>query len=380
MPHRFNVTGPCVPGRDFMVDVSSRLQKPLQSIRRGESLLLVRARQSGKTTLLRELAHALRQEQFAVALCSLQVAEDQTLTGLYRHIEATLQKAYPLPSLPKWTSIEPQSISFCSWLGEVQQKLGKPLVLLLDEYDAPPRKLVLAMLRSFRSALSLAEDGRPFAHSITLCGKTHVRDLRDELRPTGDETRGTGSLWNISLPLPLPTLSQSELDTLLEQYSIESGVPWRRDAKELLWEQTRGQPWLVSRICYLIDDQLGQPRLPATGTLPASESASAMPVTMRPAAVTPPSVATVRAACAQLLEEDCVHLLSVSDLLLNRKDAQELLLRLLGGEQIALSRVSEEQSYLLDLGLLVPSESGRYIEIHNPIYAEYLNRWLSDQS
>jgi len=75
-----------------------------------------------------------------------------------------------------------------------------------------------------------------------------------------------------------------------------------------------------------------------------------------------------------------VHLLSVSDLLLNRKDAQELLLRLLGGEQIALSRVSEEQSYLLDLGLLVPSESGRYIELHNPIYAEYLNRWLSDQS
>ncbi len=162
MALRFNITGPCVPGRDFMVDLSARLRRPLQAIARGESLLLVRARQSGKTTLLRELAAALRKQNLAVALCAMQVAEDQTLTGLFRHIEATLHKAYPLPALPKWTPTEPQSLSFCAWLGEAQQKLGRPLVLILDEYDAPPRKLVLSMLRSFRSALALADDSRPF--------------------------------------------------------------------------------------------------------------------------------------------------------------------------------------------------------------------------
>ena len=376
MARRFNITGPCVPGRDFMVDLTSRLRRPVQAIGRGESLLLVRARQSGKTTLLRELAQALRQKGLAVVLAAMQVAEDQTLTGLFRHIEATLQKAYPLPALPKWAPTEPQSLSFCAWLGEAQQKLGRPLVLILDEYDAPPRKLVLSMLRSFRSALALADDSRPFVHSLTLCGKTHVRDLRDELRPSGDESRGTGSLWNIALPLPLPSLSRAEVEALLDDYTSESGVPWRPPARDELWNQTHGQPWLVSRICYELDEQLGCPR---PGSVPADgEKASAVPGAV-PNAV-PPAVATVRAIAAQLLEEDCVHLLSVSDLLLGRRDAQELVLRLLAGEEVVLCRTNEAQSYLLDAGILCPSESGRFIELHNPIYESYLNRWLNEQN
>ena len=371
MARRFNITGPCVPGRDFMVDLSARLKRPLQAIGRGESLLLVRARQSGKTTLLRELAAALRKQNLAVVLCSMQVAEDQTLTGLFRHIEATLHKAYPLPALPKWAPIEPQSLSFCAWLGEAQQKLGRPLVLILDEYDAPPRKLVLSMLRSFRTALALADDSRPFVHSLTLCGKTHVRDLRDELRPSGDETRGSGSLWNIALPLPLSALSRAELDALLDQYTADSGVPWRREAREELWHKTHGQPWLVSRIAYELDEQLGCPRLepaPPDAEPPSSREGAG-----------PPSVATVRAAAAQLLEEDCVHLLSISDLLLGRRDAQELVLRLLSGEELPLCRANEAQSYLLDTGVILPSESGRFIELHNPIYESYLGRWLPEQ-
>lgn len=386
MHRRFNITGPCIPGRDYMVNLSARLVRPVQAIKRGESLLLTRARQSGKTTLLRELAAALRREGLAVVLCAMQVAEDQTLTGLFRHIEASLTKSYPLPSLPKWAPTEPQSTSFCFWLGEAQQKLGRPLVLILDEYDAPPRKLVVSLLRSFRAALSLADESRPFVHSLTLCGKTHVRDLRDELRPalgqTSDELRGSGSLWNVAVPLPLPSLSRSEIDTLLDTYKADSGVPWKREAREELWRNTRGQPFLVSRICYQLDEQLGMPRRPEAEAGEAAEAAEARdPVpTATVQHTAPPSAATVRAAAAQLLEEDCTHLLSVGDLLSGRREAQELVLRLLAGEEVALSRVNEAQSYLLDTGLLVPSESGRFVELHNPIYERYLGRWLQDQA
>lgn len=354
-----------------MVDLKSRLKKPLSALRRGESLLLVRARQAGKTTLLRELAHALRKEGYAVALCSLQVAEDQSLLGILRHIEATLTKAYPLPVLPKWTPVEPQSLSFCMWIGEAQQKLGKPLVLILDEYDSPPRKLVTSLLRMLRSALSLADEGRPFVHAIALCGKTHVRELRDELRPPGDESRGSGSLWNVALPLTLPPLSRSEIDTLLDEYTAESEVVWSKAARKELFEQTRGQPWLVSRICYLLDEQLGCPRRDE----PPMEKDAAIPSELR----VPPGVATVRSAAMQILDEDGPHLLSVSDVLNNRREAQELLLRILAGEELPLSHVSETESYLLDLGLIAPSESGQSLEIQNPIYARYLNRWLADQ-
>jgi hypothetical protein len=369
MPRRFNITGPCVPGRDFMVDLTARLARPLAAIRRGESLVLTQSRQSGKTTLLRELCQALRRDAFAVALCSLQLAEDQSLLGIYRHIEAALRQAFPVPSLPKWTPGEPQSFSFCLWLGEAQRLLGRPLVLLLDEYDAPPRKLVGALLRSFRAALTLSEETRPFVHAVVLCGKTHVRDLRDELRPPGDESRGSGSVWNVALPLSVGAFSRQEIDALLDDYEQESGVDWDRAARGELFAQTRGQPYLVSRIAYQIDEQLGWPRLAEAAPAPD-------PHVLR----SPPSAALVRSLASQLPDEDQVHLTGVSDLLSGRRAAQELVLRLLQGDEVPLSRASEAQAYLLDAGLLCPSESRRYVEILCPIYAAYLGRWLSDQS
>ena len=345
-----------------MVDWSSRLARPLASLVRGESLLIHRGRQSGKTTFLRELATALRKEGLAVGLCSLQVAEDQSLLGLFRHIEGTLHAAYPLPSLPKWNPTEPQSLSFCLYLGEVQKRLGKPLVLMLDEYDAPPRKLTISILRSFRSALSLADDSRPFVHAVLLCGKTHVRDLRDELRPTGDETRGSGSLWNVGLPVALPGLSPHEVDLLLKDYATEGGVVLTREARDELWQRTRGQPWLVSRILYQLDEQLGSPRRSPDPNL----------------AISSPTAQQIRAIAEQLLGEDCVHLLSIGDVVNGRKEAEELLLRLLGGEEVALSRADEVQSYLLDSGLLTLSDTGQRVEISNPIYEAYLLRLLGD--
>lgn len=351
-----------------MVDWSSRLARPLASLLRGESLLLHRGRQSGKTTFCKELAQAARRSGLAVALCSLQVAEDQSLLGLFRHIEGTLAAAYPLPSLPKWNPTEPQSLSFCLYLGDVQKRLGKPLVLILDEYDSPPRKLTISMLRSFRSALSLQEESRPFVSAIVLSGKTHVRDLRDELRPTGDETRGSGSLWNVALPVELHSLSPIELDTLLRDYHAASGISLGKDARDELWHKTRGQPWLVSRILYQLDEQLGSPRR-------SSDEGSAL--TSGPASV-PPTAQHIRAIADELLREDCVHLLSVGDAVSGRKDAEELLLRLLGGEEIALSRSDEIQSYLLDTGIVDASDSGQRIEIANPIYEAFLLRFLAD--
>ena len=40
-----------------------------------------------------------------------------------------------------------------------------------------------------------------------------------------------------------------------------------------------------------------------------------------------------------------------------RREAQELVLRLLGGEEIPLQRTNEAQSYLLDAGLIIPTGS-----------------------
>ena len=149
---------------------------------------------------------------------------------------------------------------------------------------------------------------------------------------------------------------------MLAAYTRESGVPISREAREELWNKTRGQPWLVSRILYQIDEQRGEPRQDSHAE-PSAES---------------PTAQEIRAICDQLLGEDCVHLLSVSDAVKDRREAQELLLRLLSGEEIRLDRSDEVQSYLLDVGLLTTSDAAQLLEIANPIYESYLLRILGD--
>lgn len=354
----FHTTGPCLGGQHFTVDWSNRLNRPVAALKRGESLFIARGRQTGKTTFLRALGHAARRENLAVALCSLQVAEDQTLLGLLRHIEATVHAAYPVPALPKWNPTEPQSLAFCFYLGDVQKRLGKPLVLFLDEYDSPPRKLTCALLRTFRSALSLQDETRPFIHAIVLCGKTHVRDLRDDLRPSSDETRGSGSLWNIALPVNLTNFSETEMASLIREYSQHSGVQFAKKCCSELWDKTRGQPWLLCRILSQIDEQVGYPR---------PESQSEGPSV---------SVQDVRSIVNQILNEDCVHLLSVSDAIRDRKEAQEFLQNLLTVGSTDIDKSDETQSYLLDMGIVSISDSGQQVEISNPIYESYLLKTL----
>ncbi len=52
----FNVAGPCVPGEHYMLPAHERCQGIPELIDRKQYFVIHAARQSGKTTLLQELA------------------------------------------------------------------------------------------------------------------------------------------------------------------------------------------------------------------------------------------------------------------------------------------------------------------------------------
>ena len=55
----FNTTGVCLPEKHYMVDLTSRLEKIKKLVDNGDYFVINRARQYGKTTILRALAQFL---------------------------------------------------------------------------------------------------------------------------------------------------------------------------------------------------------------------------------------------------------------------------------------------------------------------------------
>ena len=60
MAKKFNTTGNCNATRHYMADVSHKLREVVALVEEGEYFIINRPRQYGKTTMLHNLATALR--------------------------------------------------------------------------------------------------------------------------------------------------------------------------------------------------------------------------------------------------------------------------------------------------------------------------------
>ena len=69
MPKRFCITGTCIPEKNYMVDISDRIDRIIQDyIENGKYFTINRARQYGKTTTLYLLERRLQKDYIVLSL------------------------------------------------------------------------------------------------------------------------------------------------------------------------------------------------------------------------------------------------------------------------------------------------------------------------
>ena len=77
MAKKFCTTGTCIPEKNYMVDLSNRIQQIInQYIESGQYFTINRARQYGKTTLLYLLEKELRKQDYLVLRLSFEAADE----------------------------------------------------------------------------------------------------------------------------------------------------------------------------------------------------------------------------------------------------------------------------------------------------------------
>ena len=284
MNKAFNITADCKPGLHYMVDLQSRLEQIRGYVDRGEYLSINRARQYGKTTTLRALNEYLKDTYYVVGMDSQMQMSDAKFRSenafsvafakAFVRILQNQGAAFPekmkqeLNQLQKATQENREDLELVElfqYLSDICRESDRPLVLVVDEADSAANHQVfldfLAQLRGYY----IDRDRSATFRSVILAGVYDIRNLKRKFR--SDEEHRRNSPWNIAVEFKVDmSFSADEIAGMLEEY--EKNHATGMDPAEmagLIYEHTSGYPFLVSKICKLMDEEVAESeRFPGT--------------------------------------------------------------------------------------------------------------------
>lgn len=359
---RFNIAGPCLPERHYMLPPERRLGRVLELIEQHSFFTLHAGRQTGKTTSLRWLERHLNATgHWRAVWLDLETAREQddvarVMTVVLTNLDRVLSVRLPELLRPEKAEIDqmlavPDS-ALLVYLSRFAALDPRPLVMLLDEADGLVGKAMVSLLTQLRQGYVERPD-TPFPASVALVGQRQVRDyvLRNEDRHAV-AWLGTTSPFNVtSEALTLDAFSEAEVAELLQQHTMATGQVFEPEAVARIHMLGQGHPWLTNALA----DQIVRNDVRDT----------AVPIT----------AAHVEAAKETIILERRSHIDSLVARLREPR-VRKVLDPMLVGDRTGGDVLDDDFSYVMGLGLI--RREGGQIEVANPIYREVIPRVLTD--
>ena len=197
MAKKFNTTGNCHAARHYMADVSHKLGDTLALVGDGEYFIINRPRQYGKTTMLHNLATALRETgRYIVFQTSFGGIGDAIFNDEFVfskgfvNVLATYAK-YQIPELAAWLQKATKETTSLDLLSEaitmLMAQTDKRVVLLIDEVDKSSNNQLFVSFLAMLREKYLLRDEVPTFHAIVLAGLHDVKSLKLKLRPDEEQ-------------------------------------------------------------------------------------------------------------------------------------------------------------------------------------------------
>ena len=269
---KFKTTGLCNPQKNYMVDITERLKQIKTMVDNGDYFTINRARQFGKTTTLAALEKYLKDEYVVLRLDFQRIgnagfkSEEMFVKAFSRAIIQKKNKFCIPDNISErlndfidrkshYAALDELFYCFIDWC----ECSEKPIVLIIDEVDnAANKQVFLDFLAQLRLQYLDREDDPDNAafQSVILAGVTDIRHIKSQMR--NDDDSMVNSPWNISAIFNIDmTLSAPGIKGMLDDYEADHSTGMDTEAiAERLFNYTKGYPFLVSRICQIIDEEL----------------------------------------------------------------------------------------------------------------------------
>ncbi|SFB42571.1 AAA family ATPase [Clostridium frigidicarnis] len=266
MKKRFNTTGVCVTRKHYMVDIANKLKEIKELIDNEFYFTINRPRQYGKTTTLSELKKSLREEYLVISVSFEGIGD-----SVFENEHDFCNKLLKIMSKALSFSNREESERLLRLSDDVKdleetsevitrfvQDAKKEVVLFIDEVDKSSNNQLflsfIGMLRNKYLAREVEEDYT--FKSVILVGLYDVKSLKLKLRP--EEEAKYNSPWNIAVDFNVDmSFSPKEISTMLQEYSSINNITMDiKVISEEIYFFTNGYPFLVSRLCQIIDERI----------------------------------------------------------------------------------------------------------------------------
>ncbi|MCD7735377.1 MAG: AAA family ATPase [Lachnospiraceae bacterium] len=294
----FNTTAICFPEKHYMVDTSGRIRQIVEElIEQNKYFTINRARQYGKTTILSGLKAALKDTYYVVKISFEGLGEAaKTENGFVKtfvgEVGAQLKLTFIQESvLSEWNAPFPENMIFfehspvhqslpekdsllmpdfaytleCASITALSRRItelctksDREIILMIDEVDAVSNnELFLNFLGMLRKKYISATEGEDATFkSVILAGVYDIKNVQMKLRP--EEEHRYNSPWNIAADFDVDLSFQAnEIEDMLKEYRRDHALAFDTAwFAERIYDYTSGYPFLVSRVCWLLDTKV----------------------------------------------------------------------------------------------------------------------------
>jgi hypothetical protein len=246
-----------VPRKALIANVFTQL-KGKEPNEGGHYITIWAPRQTGKTWIMQEVFFKLQQDsQFKVVILSVQFLDGVTEVNQIAQLMAQ--------ELCEKMNLERLNIKTVSDFHQLfkREVLRKPLILILDEFDALSEEAISRLVSVFRHIYntrrgqldkSTAEKDY-LLHGLVLIGIRAVLGVENV----------KGSPFNVQRSVQIPNLTHDEVIDLFNQYQHESGQSIEQAVVERIWYEFQGQPGLTNWFGELVTETYNQyPEQPIT--------------------------------------------------------------------------------------------------------------------
>jgi hypothetical protein len=276
MKKQFNITGNCFAHIHYMMDNSQKVAKVYDLVEYGHYFCITRPRQYGKTTTLFAIEEKLWQlTDYLPIRLNFQGIDHKwhkSDTSFAKMFIAECIKflEYNAPEIATFLKDRVVRITSLNELSTIITELvnfsKKKIVVLIDEVDASsnymPFLTFLGMLRT--KYLDRYSRHNYTFHSVVLVGVHDVKSLKYKIR-NQDEAQ-YNSPWNIALDFKYAMeFNPQEIAPMLAEYAQAEKVEMNiAEIAEKLYAYTGGYPFLVSRLCQIVAQDILPKKTAAT--------------------------------------------------------------------------------------------------------------------
>lgn len=266
MNKRFNTTGTCIKDKHYMMDITDKLNKIAKMIDYGNYFIINRPRQFGKTTTLSLLTERLNDDYIVISMSFEGVGDEAFTTeqNFCRMFINQIIKSFRFTNIEEYKRLKEMKIDLhkldelSDFITEYIEQSDREVILIIDEVDkASDNQLFLSFLGMLRTKYLQAAEKRDLSFkSVILAGVHDIKNLKLKLRT--DDERKYNSPWNIAVNFNIDmNCNSKEIESMIIEYCNENDLYMNTEQiAEKIYYYTSGYPFLVSRLCQIIDEEI----------------------------------------------------------------------------------------------------------------------------